>query len=190
MTVAHRFFRLSRVRPWAAPPDAPTTPPCGTNFAKVGMIYAETASRCKPGAAFGRKWRLRCLAVATRLQQARERLQETLKRRIKAQAVLPFQPGFNRSLQHLEAGGCNDRLSSPALKRCGDAAVPARLVASARGEAGPDPCQDIKGNALGLLWPDHLSVAELFPLLIPTVLCDDPLRQNGRPWLCPGPAGA
>ncbi len=55
-----------------------------------------------------------------------------------------------------------------ALKRCGDASVPAKLVALARGEAGPDPRQDIKGNALGVLWPDHLSAADLFPLLTPS----------------------
>ena len=27
---------------------------------------------------------------------------------------------------------------------------------------------DIKGNALDLLWPDHITAAELFPLLTPT----------------------
>ena len=70
----------------------------------------------------------------------------------------------------LDAGADPDvrSVAVAALKRCGDASVPARLVRLARGEAGPDPRQDIKGNTLGLLWPDHLSAAELFPLLTPS----------------------
>lgn len=70
----------------------------------------------------------------------------------------------------LDAGADPDvrSVAVSALKRCGNPSVPARLVPLARGEAGPDPRQDIKGNALGLLWPDHLSAAELFPLLTPS----------------------
>ena len=55
-----------------------------------------------------------------------------------------------------------------ALKHCGDASVPGLIRPLAAGQGGPDPNDDIKGNALDLLWPDHLTAAELFPLLTPT----------------------
>jgi len=141
------FHTLSRVEPWAAPPDVPAQrctvrkhrnllPSAGfpsavadgtfASFAHApdalheeisadytDMIYAETAkevqARCK---AFLRKWRLRCPAVATSLEEAGdhlfaflrlppsqwksarttnaiERLHEEFKRRIKTQTVLP-----------------------------------------------------------------------------------------------------
>jgi hypothetical protein len=38
----------------------------------------------------------------------------------------------------------------------------------AAGQGGPDPHDDIKGNALALLWPDHIAATELFSLLSPT----------------------
>jgi hypothetical protein len=56
-----------------------------------------------------------------------------------------------------------------ALKQCGDASVPSLVRPLAAGNAGPDPDDDIKGNALDLLWPDHITAAELFPLLTPSV---------------------
>ena len=49
-----------------------------------------------------------------------------------------------------------------ALKHCGDASVPALIRPLASGQGGPDPNDDIKGNALDLLWPDHITAAELF----------------------------
>jgi hypothetical protein len=55
-----------------------------------------------------------------------------------------------------------------ALKHCGDASVPALIRPLAAGQAGPDPQDDIKGNALDLLWPGHMTAAELFPLLTQT----------------------
>jgi hypothetical protein len=55
-----------------------------------------------------------------------------------------------------------------ALEYCGDASVPALVRLLAAGQGGPDPQDDIKGNALDLLWPDHITAAELFPLLTPT----------------------
>jgi hypothetical protein len=55
-----------------------------------------------------------------------------------------------------------------ALKRCGDAAVPDLIRPLVVGQGGPDSQDDIKGNALDLLWPDHITAAELFPLLTPT----------------------
>jgi hypothetical protein len=55
-----------------------------------------------------------------------------------------------------------------ALKHCGNANVPALIRPVAAGQDGPDPHDDIKGNALDLLWPDHIAAAELFPLLTPT----------------------
>lgn len=55
-----------------------------------------------------------------------------------------------------------------ALKHCGDASVAALIRPLAAGQAGPDPNDDIKGNALDLLWPSHMTAAELFSLLTPT----------------------
>ena len=63
---------------------------------------------------------------------------------------------------HVRAGAVS------ALKHCGDASVPALIRPLAAGQAGPDPNDDIKGNALDLLWPGHMTAAELFPLLTPT----------------------
>ncbi len=60
-------------------------------------------------------------------------------------------------------------LAVSALKCCGDAGVPALIRPLAAGEGGPDPRDDIKGNALELLWPGHMTAAELFPLLTPSV---------------------
>ena len=54
-----------------------------------------------------------------------------------------------------------------ALKHCGDASVRDLMRPLAAGQAGPDPQDDLKGNALDLLWPDHMTAAELFPLLTP-----------------------
>ena len=55
-----------------------------------------------------------------------------------------------------------------ALKSCGDASVRGLIRPLATGQGGPDPQDDIKGNALDLLWPDHVTAAELFSLLTPT----------------------
>ncbi len=55
-----------------------------------------------------------------------------------------------------------------ALKHCGDASIPGLVRPLAAGQGGPDPNDDIKGNALDLLWPDHLTASELFSLLTPT----------------------
>jgi hypothetical protein len=49
-----------------------------------------------------------------------------------------------------------------ALGTCGDETVPPQMLALARGELGPDPLDGIKGHALTILWPKHLSAAELF----------------------------
>jgi hypothetical protein len=54
------------------------------------------------------------------------------------------------------------------LKHCVDASAPALIRPLAAGQGGLDPRDDIKGNALDLLWPNHISAAELFPLLTPT----------------------
>jgi hypothetical protein len=63
---------------------------------------------------------------------------------------------------HVRAGAVS------ALKSCGDASVPALVRPLAADHDGTDPQDDIKGNALDLLWPDHITAAELFPLLTPT----------------------
>lgn len=52
-----------------------------------------------------------------------------------------------------------------ALRRCGDASVPYRILALLQGGIGYDPDTEIRGCALDLLWPRHITAAELFPLL-------------------------
>jgi hypothetical protein len=56
-----------------------------------------------------------------------------------------------------------------ALTYCGDASVPPLIRPLAAGNGGADPNDEIKGNALELLWPDYITAAELFPLLTPSV---------------------
>jgi haloacid dehalogenase-like hydrolase len=51
------------------------------------------------------------------------------------------------------------------LKACGCAVVPAQMLPLARGECGPDPQDDIKGQALDILWPNYISATELFALI-------------------------
>ena len=55
-----------------------------------------------------------------------------------------------------------------ALRECGDAAVPARMLSLLHGGVGHDPDTDIRGHALDLLWPGHIPSGELFPLLAPS----------------------
>ena len=52
-----------------------------------------------------------------------------------------------------------------ALKHCLDDSVLAAIRPLAAGQGDPDPSYDIKGNALDVLWPDHMTSAELFSLL-------------------------
>jgi hypothetical protein len=54
-----------------------------------------------------------------------------------------------------------------ALGRCGDESALVQVLALARGEAGDDPQDEIKGYALDQLWPAHISATELFALLTP-----------------------
>ncbi len=62
------------------------------------------------------------------------------------------------------------RRSGPAPCRRSNivATPPSRTSSVLWWSAGPDSQDDIKGNALDLLWPDHITAAELFPLLTPT----------------------
>jgi hypothetical protein len=53
------------------------------------------------------------------------------------------------------------------LSTCGDDTVPPRLLPFANGEMGPDPQDDLKGYALRILWPRHMSARELFALITP-----------------------
>jgi hypothetical protein len=55
-----------------------------------------------------------------------------------------------------------------ALRRCGDGSALSQLLALARGEAGDDPQDEIKGYALDLLWPTHIRTAEVFARLTPS----------------------
>jgi predicted NACHT family NTPase len=55
--------------------------------------------------------------------------------------------------------------ASYAVVRIGDSQTKARLRPLAFGEAGDDPDDELKGRGLRALWPDHMSSAELFPLL-------------------------
>jgi hypothetical protein len=52
-----------------------------------------------------------------------------------------------------------------ALGKCGDSTIPARLLPFAQGRGGPDPFDDIKGNALRILWPAHISSTTLFSMI-------------------------
>ena len=52
-----------------------------------------------------------------------------------------------------------------ALRRCGDASVPAQILALLQGGIGPDPHNEIRGYALDLLWPDFIDANQLFSLL-------------------------
>jgi hypothetical protein len=49
-----------------------------------------------------------------------------------------------------------------ALRKCGDVSSIGKLMPLAKGELGPDPQDDLKGYALQILWPRHLSASELF----------------------------
>jgi hypothetical protein len=52
-----------------------------------------------------------------------------------------------------------------ALGKCGDDSIADSLLPLAKGELGPDPTNDIKGQALEFLWPNHITAAELFSML-------------------------
>jgi hypothetical protein len=52
-----------------------------------------------------------------------------------------------------------------ALNRCGDASVSAQMLPLARGECDPDPQDDVKGQALDILWPNYISAADMFALI-------------------------
>ncbi len=54
-----------------------------------------------------------------------------------------------------------------ALATCGDDALVEDLLGFARGERGPDPTNSLKGHALQILWPRHMTAAELFAALTP-----------------------
>jgi len=54
------------------------------------------------------------------------------------------------------------------LRRCGAGSAVPQLLALARGEAGDDPQDEIKGYALDLLWPEHIGTAEVLSLLTPS----------------------
>jgi hypothetical protein len=52
-----------------------------------------------------------------------------------------------------------------ALSTCGDDTVPPKLLSLAKGELGLDPQDEMKGYALQILWPKHLSARELFSII-------------------------
>jgi hypothetical protein len=54
-----------------------------------------------------------------------------------------------------------------AIGDSGDASSKIELLPLVRGDAGPDPNQEIRGRALQILWPHHLTSAELFQLITP-----------------------
>ena len=55
-----------------------------------------------------------------------------------------------------------------ALKQCGDASVSAQILAMVQSDVGSDPAADIRGQALDLLWPAHITADQLFALLAPS----------------------
>jgi hypothetical protein len=54
-----------------------------------------------------------------------------------------------------------------ALGNCGDEGAKVQLLPLARDQLGPDPNNEIKGQALRILWPAHLTSADLFSLISP-----------------------
>jgi hypothetical protein len=54
-----------------------------------------------------------------------------------------------------------------ALVKVGDPGTRRRLLPLARGQAGTDPGQKLRGDALEALWPDLISLQEMVPLLTP-----------------------
>lgn len=89
-------------------------------------------------------------------------------------------------VEELLALALNRKISSR-VRRCAVRAVGklgttdhhSRLLPLARGDAGEDPDDELKGNALRVLWPDQLQTTELFELL------SAPKRPNflGAYWL-------
>ncbi len=62
--------------------------------------------------------------------------------------------------------------AAAALVRIADGETLRRLVPCVTGQAGDDPQDQLKGHALRALWPDHLTVEEVFVALTP------PKRRN------------
>jgi hypothetical protein len=54
-----------------------------------------------------------------------------------------------------------------ALSTCGDETVPGEILILAKGELGPDPLNGIRGHALQILWPKHLTASGLFAMITP-----------------------
>lgn len=52
-----------------------------------------------------------------------------------------------------------------AIYRMGDSATKAKLMPLARGDAGEDPEDRLKGWGLHAIWPDHIAVDELFSMI-------------------------
>ncbi len=52
-----------------------------------------------------------------------------------------------------------------ALSTCGDETIPPRLLPLAKGELGLDPQDEMKGYALQIMWPKHMSADELFSMI-------------------------
>ncbi len=52
-----------------------------------------------------------------------------------------------------------------ALATCGDDTIPAQVLPLAKGELGPDPYDDIKGQALEIVWPSYITSDELFSII-------------------------
>ena len=55
-----------------------------------------------------------------------------------------------------------------ALRQCGDGAAPGQILAILQNDLGTDPDTEIRGYALDLLWPDHITADQLFALLVPS----------------------
>ena len=55
-----------------------------------------------------------------------------------------------------------------ALSKCGDESVKIQLLPLVHDQLTPDRNQQIKGRALAILWPDHLTAADLFASITPS----------------------
>lgn len=55
-----------------------------------------------------------------------------------------------------------------ALRHCGDASVPGQILSLLQSGLGADPHTEIRGYALDLLWPNHITADQMFAFLAPS----------------------
>ena len=79
-----------------------------------------------------------------------------------------LQPELLRAVQDRTEDPIVRAAAVAALRRCGDGAAPGQVLAILQNDPGTDPDTEIRGCALDLLWPDHITAEQLFALLVPS----------------------